>query len=495
MNGIPDNDNCSKRIMDLEKENSLLRQILDRIHEGVLATDEKGRILLFNPVVASNDGLTGEAIGKTEAEVNPDPTFNFFEVATNRVLKTGKPILEQRYSYVSPNGKKIHLIYSCYPFLFNGEVAGTYEIGRDIQQINRFINETIAMEKQFDYENEKMKGNAYYLLENIIGDSTQIRECVELARKAAHFDMPVMIIGETGTGKELFAQGIHNAGKSARGSFVSVNCAALPESLLESILFGTTKGSFTGAVDMPGLFEQAENGSIFLDEINSMPLSLQGKLLRVLQEKKVRRIGGKTEIPINCRVISASNEELSLDMATKKAQEIRMDLLFRLSAATIYIPPLRKRKEDIPALCRHFIRKNNRSKSIYLRDISPKLMELFYHYEWPGNVRELENVLWNAVLYVKPQEHVLLIEHLPDHLRQKFVHPQEDSAIRTEGLNEALAELEKRLIIEAILKHNGNIAKTAVALKISRQNLYYKMEKLHIDNLFAAQKQSSEENV
>lgn len=474
-----------KRIDELEKENSLLRQIIDRIHEGVLATDEKGRILFFNPVVAKNDSLTTDAIGKTEREVYPDPAYDFQDIATNRVLKTGKPILEQRYSYISPAGKKIHIIYSCYPFFYKGKIAGSYEIGRDIHQINRFINETLALEKQINYENDKTKGDAYYFLENIIGDSPKMRECVELAHRAVHYDMPVMIIGETGTGKELFAQGIHNAGKTSRGSFVSVNCAALPESLLESILFGTTKGSFTGALDTPGLFEQAENGSIFLDEINSMPLSLQGKLLRVLQEKKIRRIGGKTEIPIHCRIISASNEDINFDVSPNKTHEIRMDLLFRLSTATIHIPPLRDRKEDIPALCRHFLRKNNRSKSIYLWDISPKLLDLFYHYDWPGNVRELENILWNSVLYTQPQERILMVEHIPVHLRQKFSEQREEQDItKKTGLNDALDEFEKRMIIETILKQNGNIAKAAEVLKISRQNLYYKMDKLHINHLF-----------
>ncbi|MEL7563699.1 MAG: sigma 54-interacting transcriptional regulator [Dehalobacterium sp.] len=473
-----------KKIEELEKDNSLLRQIIDHIYEGVQATDEKGRILFFNPEVAKCDGLTSAAIGKTEREVYADPNFNFFDIATKKVLRTGKPILEQRYSYTNLHGKTTHLIYSCYPFIYKGQIAGTYEIGRDVHQINRFINETLAVEKQINMENNKMKSDTCYFLRNIIGESPQIKECVELAHKVSQYDMPVMIIGETGTGKEIFAQGIHNAGKTTRGCFVSVNCAALPESLLESILFGTAKGSFTGAVDTPGLFEQAENGSLFLDEINSMPLFLQGKLLRVLQEKKVRRIGGKEEIPVNCRIISASNEDINLDNSVKKNQGIRMDLLFRLSAATIYIPPLRKRKEDIPVLCQHFLRKSNRSKSIYLWDISPKLLDLFYHYDWPGNVRELENVLWNCVLYTEPQERLLMVEHVPAHLRQKFSQQQEHlESMREVGLNDALNEFEKRMIIETILKLNSNISKAAETLKISRQNLYYKIERLHLTHI------------
>lgn len=477
----------------MQKENILLRQIIDHIFEGVLATDEEGRILFFNPVVAKNDGLTPAAIGKTENEVYQDADYDFPEIATKKVLKTGKPIIEQRYSYNALRGNRIHMIYSCYPFIYEGKILGSYTIGRAINQINHFINETLALEKYVSAEENKNQGDAYYFLENIIGDSASMRECVELARKTAQYDMPVMIVGETGTGKEMFAQGIHNGGKTARGSFVSINCAAVPETLLESILFGTTKGSFTGATDTPGLFEQAEDGSILLDEVNSMPLALQSKLLRVLQEKKVRRLGGKTEISINCRIISTSNED-PFDAAASHAQQIRTDLLFRLAAAAIYVPPLRKRKQDIQALCRHFMRKNSRSKSIYLWEISPQLLDLFHQYDWPGNVRELQNIIANAVLYAGPQERFLQVEHIPPHLRRRFGELGETPTLAASdgGLRGAVAEFERKVIIETVLKYNGNISKAAEALKMTRQNLYYKMKKLHLDELLARASHSGE---
>lgn len=362
-------------------------------------------------------------------------------------------------------------------------MAGTYQIGRDTQQIKEFIDETIALEKQVNLQNTKEKGDAYYFLENIIGSSPQMKICSDLAKKAALYDMPVMIIGETGTGKELFAQGIHNAGRTARGRFVSVNCAALPENLLESILFGTVKGAFTGATDTEGLFEQAEDGTLFLDEINSLPHILQGKLLRALQEKRIRRVGGKQEFAVNCRVISASN--VNLFDARDANHDMTTDLLYRLTAVTIQIPPLRQRVEDIPDLCRYFIRKNIHNKNIFLREVSGKLLDAFMQYDWPGNVRELENIIWNSLLYTKPKDRFLMVEHVPVHLQQKFKHiTPEEAALPTKGLKEAVNEYERTIIIDAVLKQRENISQAARSLKITRQDLYYKMRRLGIDELF-----------
>ena len=469
----------------LRKENDMLHQILDRVHEGVFATDEEGRVLFFNPVVARNDGLTSKCVGKTEPEVYGDFAAEPQNTATAKVIQSKKPVLNERLFYISAQGSKIHLLYSCYPFFYEGKFAGTYQIGRDTQQIKQFIDETIALEKQVNLENTKEKGDAYYFLENIIGSSPQMKICIELAKKTAQYNMPVMIIGETGTGKELFAQGIHNAGRTARARFVSVNCAALPENLLESILFGTVKGAFTGAVDTEGLFEQAEDGTLFLDEINSLPLPLQGKLLRVLQEKRIRRVGGKQEIAVNCRIISASNVDL-FEPQRESTHDMRMDLLYRLTAATIRIPPLRERVDDIPDLCRYFIRKNIQNKNIFLREVSGKLLDAFMQYDWPGNVRELENIIWNSLLYTKPKDRFLMMEHVPIHLQQKFKHiAMEEMALPAKGLKETVNEYERKIIIDAVLKHHKNMSQTAKSLKITRQDLYYKMAKLGIDTLFS----------
>ncbi|HMM06493.1 MAG TPA: sigma 54-interacting transcriptional regulator [Clostridiales bacterium] len=465
----------------LKRENSMLHDIMEHIHEGILATDEEGKILFFNNIVNQKDGLTATTIGKTELEVYADFAAQPQNLATTEVIKSRKPVLDKLSAYISPIGNQTYLFYSCYPFFYGGDFVGTYEVGVDLFQIKQFVDKTISMEKKVVAQTLKEKGDAYYFLENIIGSSAPIRACISLANKAAQYEQPVMIIGATGTGKELFAQGIHNAGRTARSKFVSVNCAALPENLIESILFGTVKGAFTGAIDTRGLFEEARDGTLFLDEVNSLPLTLQGKLLRAIQEKKIRRIGGKQEIPVNCRIISASNVDL---LSGEGSSVIRTDLLYRLAAMVIHIPPLKDRKEDIPDLCRHFIRRNIHNKNIFLREIAPDLLNLFLDYDWPGNVRELENMIWNATLYAQPKDRFLMIEHVPGHLQQKFHSvPRKEDPSAARGLSEAVAEYERKLIIGAVLRHHGNLTQAAKELKITRQVLYYKMEHLEIKEL------------
>lgn len=473
-----------QKIESLEKELALYKNIVDEAFEGVIAIDKDGTIIVYNKEIAKTEEMNPKnVIGKKETEVYDDPEYDFPQVMQKANIKDGAIITNQRYLYKTPNGKKHHIIYSAFPYYYKGEYQGIFTIGRDVMQINSFINATIALEHQLKRSKEKVTDGAYYFLDQIIGSSAPMRKCVAAAEKIANHDIPVMIIGETGTGKELFAQGIHNAGMNRSGPFVSINCAAIPETLLESILFGTNKGSFTGAMDMPGLFEQAENGSLFLDEINSMPLSLQGKLLRAIQEKRIRRIGGKKEIAINCRIISASNQD-PFNTDGETAPEIRSDLLFRLSTAVIHIPPLRDRKEDIPELCQYFMRASDQNKSIFLWEISPDLLDLFYHYDWPGNVRELENIIAGSIIFADNQERFLKSEHIPEHLRKKFFHPQ--TTQKTEwvpgNLKNAVGHFEKDLITETILSVKGNMTKAAKILGISRQNLYAKAHKYHLDH-------------
>ncbi|MGN0963318.1 MAG: sigma 54-interacting transcriptional regulator, partial [Clostridia bacterium] len=223
-------------------------------------------------------------------------------------------------------------------------------------------------------------------------------------------------------------------------------------------------------------------GSLFLDEINSMPIMLQSKLLRALQEKKIRRIGGKTETDIQCRTISATNRD-PFECDEEKESEIRMDLLFRLSATIVKIPPLRERKEDIPELCQYFMRKGNQNKSIFLWDISPQLLDLFNRYDWPGNVRELENVVQSSIIFADNQERFLKPEHIPEHIRQSLSKKSggEKFVPIISTLKESVADFEKRFITDVLFRTNGNISNTARILGITRQSLYAKMEKYRID--------------
>ncbi len=473
-------------VRELEKELELYKTIVDVAFEGVLATDKDGTIVVYNQEIARTERMDPkDVIGKKEHEVYTDEDYHFPELLEEAILPEGKPLIEQRYFYKDPHGEQHHIIYSAYPYYYDGEYQGLFSIGRDVMQINSFLDATLKLENQLKKKERGETDGARYFLDQIVGSSLGIRNCVRSAEKIASHDVPVMIIGETGTGKELFAQGIHNASPWMKGPFVSVNCAALPETLLESILFGTSKGSYTGAVDMPGLFEQAEDGSLFLDEINSMPLPLQSKLLRVIQEKRVRRLGSKKETPVNCRIISAANRD-PFDLHAEEPSQIRSDLLFRLSTSVIHIPPLRERKEDIPELCEHFLRGSEQSKSIFLWEISPDLLNLFYHYDWPGNVRELENIIVSSLIFADNQERFLKREHVPDHLIQRFRDPKGETVLTFSSvstLKEMTADFERSVITEAILAENGNISKAAKRLALSRQNLYVKIHKYHLEHL------------
>lgn len=475
-----------KKCEELEKRCALLEQVMDNLTEAVYVTDRDHRIVYFNASEAKNEGFQPEDVGKSIAEIYAGKKIDFVSPSTDieRVLKTGKPIIEQRTSYYSMAGENRELFYSCYPLYREGKIEGVYTISRHMHPDEAYLNAILAQKKLVESTGSSGSVATQYYLDSIIGSSRAISEALESARKVSQHNMPVMIIGETGTGKEMFAQGIHNAGKSACGDFVAVNCAAVPESLLEGILFGTTKGVFTGASDAKGLFEQAENGSIFLDEVNSMPIPLQIKLLRVLQEKKVRRLGGKREIPINCRIISSSNVN-PFNKDLRSASHIRSDLLFRLASAAIFVPPLRERKEDIPELCRHFININMQGKIPCLKNISPLLQEKLSQYDWPGNIRELQNIIAASLLNVVGNEPYLELKHLPVYFNCGLVNASEDGEDTSSSmsLKKAVDDLERKIIVEMLLRYNGNISKVARALEVTRPNIYNKIDKLGIRNL------------
>lgn len=466
----------------LKKHCALLEQMMDNIHEGLYVTDENHRIIYFNRFEAENEGFLPEHVGKTINEIYDDD--NISNVVPNHVMETGKSILDQQNSYYTIKGDLVHVFFSCYPFIYNNQIEGNYVISRHVLSEDPYISAILTYEKQLTQQINEKSGSSHYYLNNIIGSSSAISESLEQARKVSQHTMPVMIVGETGTGKEMFAQGIHNAGKTIRGDFVAINCAAVPETLLEGILFGVTKGAYTGAVATPGLFEQAEDGTIFLDEVNSMPISLQMKLLRVLQEKRVRPLGGKKEIPINCRIISSTNVD-PFDTNGQHSRQIRADLLYRLASATVYVPPLRERKEDIPELCQHFIKEQCKNNHYNIKEISPLVLEKLYQYDWPGNVRELQNIIVGSLLNVDKDKRILETKHLPATFRNIVNGKQipSDFSFHPTNLKDAVADYERKIIVEAILRSNGNISKAAKSLGVTRPNLYNKIEKLEIHEL------------
>jgi len=326
---------------------------------------------------------------------------------------------------------------------------------------------------------------------DMMGNSPTIRRMINLATKVAPTDSTVLLLGESGTGKEIIAEYIHRMSNRYDKSFLAINCSALPETLLESELFGFVKGAFTGAIrDRKGLFEEANNGTIFLDEIGDMPIMTQVKLLRVLQNLEIRRIGENKIIKVNVRIIAATNQDLAVAIEEKRFRE---DLFFRLNVIQIRIPPLRARMDSLPSLIRHMISKFNRRFNRSIGDMDRRAQFVLANYDYPGNVRELENIIEHAVIMA--EDDVIRASSLPDYLqsiqRPMLALPERVEEAVVEAVHEAqadepefisLAEMEKRLIGETLIKCDGNQTLAAQKLGISRSTLWRKMKEYQIKN-------------
>lgn len=377
------------------------------------------------------------------------------------------------------HGKKTLFFTDAHPVISNGKVIGAIAINKDVSKIQSLAEKVVDFQNQLYFKDGKHPENGtQFSFNDIIGSSKAIQAVIEQGKKVASGLSPVLIIGETGSGKELFAQSIHNHSPRASEPFVAVNCSAIPENLLESILFGTAKGAFTGAVEKQGLFESSVNGTIFLDEINSMNLVLQAKILRILQTKKVRRIGSNNEIAINTRIISATNVDPF--EAIKKGQ-LRNDLFFRLGVVTLEIPALRERKDDIQKLIHFFLGSYNKVMGKKIRDVSIDVQKQFEKYSWPGNVRELQHTIEHAMNIVEPDNNLLFPNHLPQYLHKKMDSNFYESVIpESSDLKETLLSVEKEIIIKTLNKNNGNISGAARQLNMTRQRLHYRMKKMGI---------------
>jgi DNA-binding NtrC family response regulator len=306
----------------------------------------------------------------------------------------------------------------------------------------------------------------------MVGRSPTIQKIYKTIQTAAPSDASVLIEGESGTGKELIAMALHNQSHRAAGPFISINCAAIPHELIESELFGYTKGAFTGAErDKRGLIEAAEGGTLLLDEIAEMPAHLQTKLLRVLQDRKVRRLGEERKIEVNFRLLSATNRDTSLLL---KEGLLRKDLYFRISTIKINVPPLRQRRDDIILLARHFINRFNHQYEKSIRELSPETVQRLTHYDWPGNIRELESVIERAVLFCRGDE--LTIEALPDELQDFQVTRHR---VFIPNLL-SMEEIERDVIMQTLERTNGNVKKSAEILRFHRPTFYRKLKKLGI---------------
>lgn len=455
----------------------ILKIILQTIDEGVHVIDEQGRTILYNKAMAELEGMDAEdVINKPLLDVFPSLDQNSSTLL--RVLRTEEKLINHPQTYLNHHHKEITTINTTVPIYFDSKKVGALEIAKNITKIKQLSEQIMSLQlrlsKPIKQETEK---NRKFTFESIIGQNEDFLTAIQYARKAAMSSSSVLIYGETGTGKELVAQSIHYASSRADKPFVAQNCAALPEALLEGILFGTVKGGFTGAIDRPGLFEQANGGTIFLDEINSMGLQLQSKLLRVLQEGYIRRVGGLKDVSIDVRIIASTNEE-PYDAIEKG--NFRKDLFYRLNVIPITLPPLRERKDDIPLLANWFIYKFNKKLNKNVQGIDPEVLEAFQDYKWPGNIRELENAIEGAMNIVEREE-ILKKEHFPPQVNAKiFAFYQRHSLSSNETLTDVLAKIEKDLILEALKFSNHNISKAAEKLGIKRQTLQHKLKKYNI---------------
>ncbi|OIK08579.1 sigma 54-interacting transcriptional regulator [Bacillus sp. MUM 13] len=454
----------------------VFKQIIDGMDIGLHVIDENGQTIVYNKKMMQMESMElMDVIDKNLLEV-----FKFKsdqESTLLQALHKGKETKNVKQTYFNNKGKEITTINNTFPLLINGEIRGAAEIARDVTKLEKLIRNNAAR-----------KGDTAYTFESIIGESSLIKEVIEHAKRATRTSSSVLIIGETGTGKELFAQSIHNGSARSASPFVSQNCAAIPDNLLESILFGTKKGAFTGSVDYPGLFEQADGGTLLLDEINSLNISLQAKLLRVLQERSIRRIGDSKDIPVDVRIIATINEDPIEAIANG---HLRKDLYYRLGVVTLFIPPLRNRMEDIEPLVESFIAAYNSLFQMEVKEVEGEVLSSFYQYDWPGNVRELEHIVEGAMNLIMDEESIEYA-HLPFHYRNKFMFKQanpiqmaakkDSNPEKITSLKKHLKEAEKSYLKKALEINSHNITKTAEMLGISRQSLQYRIKKMSLDN-------------
>lgn len=459
-----------------------LENIIERLPVGVLAArGTDGTIFIYNQQISKFEGLDpSDVLDKHITEVY-DTTPEKSEHLS--VLHTNTPLIELYQKYFTHKGNEINLVASTYPICKNGEVVASVSVARNITKMREMLSKTVQLQEQL--REKGLKNGTSYDLSDFIGKSSATERVKEESRRAAGASCNVLLCGETGTGKEIIAQGIHNSSSNRWEPFVAVNCAAIPDNLLESMLFGTVKGAFTGAENKTGLIEHAGEGTLFLDEVNSINLSLQSKLLRVLQEKKYRKLGDTREQTVKCRFTSSVGEDpwVCIEKGT-----LRKDLYFRLAVMTIYIPPLRERADDVVPLAEFYLAKYRRIYGHEIKSLSENLMEMFLSYNWQGNVRELAHVIESAINMAEEGQE-LLPEHLPAYLRSKFEkfarnhQPTSGYKRQVEGSNlpEILKNTEKEIIEETLKRNQGNISRSARELGIARQNLQYRIRKLSIE--------------
>lgn len=455
---------------------SIMQKILHHIDEGVHVLDKNGNTIIYNEAMSKLEKMaTKEVIKKPFGEVFKN--LNSENSTLLKALKSRTTTSDLKQTYLNKDGKEITTINTTFPIVIDDEVIAVVEVAKNITKMTEMSHTILKLQNEIGKpETAKTKKIRKYNFNNIIGASSNFTEVIARAKKASKNSASVFIFGETGTGKELIAQSIHYESSRKDKPFIAQNCAALPESLLEGLLFGTSKGGFTGAVDRAGLFEQANGGTLLLDEINSMPYELQAKLLRVLQENYIRRVGGTTDIPIDVRIITTSNEPPEAILRNGK---IRKDLFYRLNVIQLNVPPLRERKDDILMLANMFIHKFNERLNKEILSVTKEAQDALLRYDFPGNVRELENIVMAAISMSDDNERILNINHLTS-LNVQKEHEDNNPKLGEKSIDEYLENLEKRIIEKTLMEKDYNITKAAQALKIKRQTLQHKIKKYNI---------------
>jgi Nif-specific regulatory protein len=427
------------------------------------------------------------------------------EGITGEVVKTGKPIyipmIDEAAGFLNKTGMRLktkenrHISFICVPIKVDKEIVGTLSMAKAFDErmdeteqirllsvVGSMIAQAVRIKQDRMEEIERLKQENQqlhlelkdrFLNENIVGNSSKMQEVFKSIQQVAKTQATVLIRGESGVGKELIADAIHYGSERAKKPFIKVNCAALPESLIESELFGHEKGAFTGADALKkGRFELAEGGSVFLDEIGELPMNIQVKLLRVIQERQYERLGGTKTLSCNVRIIAATNRNLEEAINEGKFRE---DLYYRLNVFPVYIPALRERPNDIPILADHFIQKANKKNGTDIIRISSSAIEMLMVYHWPGNIRELENCIERAAIL--STDRVIRSQHLPPTLQTA-----QSSGTPLKGTLESIIEkVEKQLVIDSLTSNKGNILKSAKELGLTNRKLGLRIEKYGID--------------
>lgn len=461
-------DNCKEMIKQFDDELealSLLNTIIEATNDAIVYVNKNAEIQILSKPYAEFLGVNREeSVGKHIRDVIENTRMDI-------VVQTGKPEIAQVQEIKGKN-----MIATRIPVFVKGKVVGAVGkvLFRDVDELNDLYMKINKIQKELNLYKDEFKrvNKAKYALNSIISKNKSMEKLKELTKRTANTNSNVLILGESGTGKELFAHAIHNNSRRRDFPFIKVNCAAIPYDLLESELFGYEEGSFTGAKKggKIGKFKAAHGGTIFLDEIGELPMNMQVKLLRVLQDKEIEKIGSNYSEKINVRVISATNRNLEKMISQGN---FRSDLYYRLNVVNINIPPLRHRKEDIPILSKHLVQKISKEEDIYVEDIAHDTIQYLTKYDWPGNVRELENILERAINFLEKE---IIIK--PEHLPVKITGILREKNIRS--LRSILEETEKQTIIDSLIISNWNKSKSAKILDISRTSLYEKISKYNI---------------